>query len=80
MIEIQLPNGEETDVDTDDSTAAVRLKRGDPAALKWREEEANFREEFAPRYREGADLDRAERVGASSAPGRPGGDTGSFEQ
>jgi hypothetical protein len=40
--------------------------QGDPAALKWQEAEANFRDDFAPKYREGVgkQLDKAERAGS----------------
>jgi len=43
---------------------------GDAAALKWREAEANFRQNFAPRFREGVgnQLDKAERAGRPIPP------------
>ncbi len=43
---------------------------GDQAALKWQEAETNFRDNFAPKYREGvgAELDRAERAGTPTPP------------
>lgn len=44
-------------------------EQGDAAALKWQEAEANFRDDFAPKYREGVgrQLDRAERSGSGTA-------------
>lgn len=43
---------------------------GDAAALKWREAEQNFRDNFAPKYREGVggQMDKAERAGAPTPP------------
>lgn len=43
---------------------------GDAAALKWQEAETNFKDNFAPKYREGvgAELDKADRAGTPVEP------------
>lgn len=50
-------------------------EQGHPAARKWAEADANFRDNFAPKYRQGVGqlLDRAERRGAAVPPSAQAG-------